>query len=86
MAIKATVKTMHGEYRELYIRLNNISVSNHGQPSNALFRGFISKDAFDSKAHYIHEETMSFNTDVALPIWEQAYTELKIKYPESEDC
>ena len=43
MAIIATVKTPLSEDRKLYIRLNNIETSNHGAPSMAKFRGFISQ-------------------------------------------
>jgi len=85
MAIKATIKTKFGEERELYVRLNNVEVSNHGVKSRALFRGFLSKEAFDGGASYIHEELIEFNADVAVPLWGQAYDKLKEVYPDSAD-
>lgn len=77
MAIKAIVNTTYGESRELYIRLNNVEASNHGVASSAIFRGFISQDAFQDGAHYVWEHTVDFIADVSRPIWEQAYLELK---------
>lgn len=76
MAIKAKVTTMFGEDREVYIRLNSIEASNHGWASHALFRGFLSKDAFKAGAHYVWEKWIEFTPDVSKPIWEQAYAEL----------
>lgn len=77
MAIQATVETNFGEYRELYIRLNNLESSNHGQPSYAKFRGFISKEKFDSGANYLWEQDVEFAADVTKPLWGQAYQALK---------
>jgi len=77
MAIKATVFTEHGESRELYIRLNSMSSSNHGVNSTGLFRGFLSKDAFLENAKPFWEKGVAFIADVSLPLWEQAYSELK---------
>lgn len=76
MAIKATVTTPHGEERELYIRLNNVESSNHGVASHALFRGFLSKEAFESGAHFLWEREVEFRADVSLPLWPQAYAAL----------
>ena len=47
MAIQATVTTVHGEERSLYLRVNNSEISNHGMTSQALVRGFLSKEAFE---------------------------------------
>lgn len=77
MAIKANVQTKFGEERELYIRLNNVEASNHGVTTHALFRGFLSEEAFKSGAHYIWEQNIEFLADVSKPIWEQAYAALK---------
>lgn len=74
MAILANVETMFGEKRELYIRVNNVEVSNHGVKASALLRGFASKEAFDSKKHYMFEKTIEFNADVSGNLWEQAYS------------
>lgn len=76
MAIKAIVPTQFGEDREVYIRLNNVEASNHGATSLALFRGFLSKDAFKAGAHYVWEKWIEFTPDVSKPIWEQAYQAL----------
>lgn len=77
MAIQATVKTDFGEERIIYIRLNNIEASNHGVPSNVKFRGFISKEAFESGSRYLWEKDIEFLADVELPLWAQAYDALK---------
>lgn len=76
MAIKAVVHTHFGEDREVYIRLNNVEASNHGAVSVALFRGFLSKDAFKAGAHYVWEQNVEFTPDVSKPIWGQAYAAL----------
>lgn len=85
MAVLANVKTQHGEDRELYVRVNNIETSNHGVMSTVLFRGFISQEAFKDGYSFLYEESIEFVVDPALNIWEQAYKEYKIKYPESLD-
>lgn len=77
MAIKAIVETVHGEERELYIRLNGIEASNHGVESIAKFRGFISKEKFDDGANYLWELDIEFVADVTQPLWVQAYQALK---------
>jgi len=77
MGIKGTVNTEFGETRELYIRLNNVEANNHGAGSYALFRGFLSKESFESGGKYMWEQRVSFHPDVSLPIWEQAYDHLK---------
>lgn len=76
MAIKATVTTVFGEEREVYIRLNSIEASNHGWASHALFRGFLTKEAFQAGAHYVWEKEIEFTPDVSQPIWPQAYAAL----------
>lgn len=77
MAIKAKVDTLHGENRELYIRLNNVEASNHGVKCHALFRGFLSEDAFNGGSHYMFEKRIEFDADVSSPLWDQAYEALK---------
>lgn len=86
MAILANVETNTGEVKSLYLRVNNIEVSNHGVKASALIRGFISKEAFNSGKHFAHEEQIEFDANVSLPIWEQVYVVLKGKYLDSEDC
>lgn len=78
MAIHVSAVTAFGETRTLYIRLNNMEASNHGQPAVALFRGYLTKEAFESGKHYVWERTIRFMTDVSLPLWEQAYDALKM--------
>lgn len=73
MAILASVETMFGEERQLYIRVNNIEVSNHGVNARALFRGYASKDSFDEAKHYMFEQSLEFKADVGGNLWEQAY-------------
>jgi hypothetical protein len=86
MAILATVKTIHGEERSLYLRVNNTEVGNHGAMSHALVRGFLSEEAFNTGKHYIHEETVEFLADVSRPLWEQVYDQLKLSYSDAVDC
>lgn len=87
MAILATVKTMYGEERELYIRLNSLESSNHGVATSALFRGFLNQTAFEDGVHYMWEQSVEFVADVSLPLWEQAYGELKLTLgAECVDC
>lgn len=77
MAIEATVTTLHGESRKLYIRLNNVESSNHGVTTQAKFRGFLSRDAFVGGFHFVWEQDLEFLADVTLPLWSQAYAALK---------
>lgn len=90
MAIIATVKTSLGEDRELYIRLNNVETSNHGERSTAKFRGFLSQEAYQVGANYAWEQDVEFMADVTLPLWMQAYqalkSELSDKCDSIEDC
>ena len=76
MAISATVTTMFGEDREVYIRLNNVEASNHGVKAIATFRGFLSADAFSAGAHFVWGTEVEFDCDVSQPIWPQAYAAL----------
>ena len=76
MAVMATVKTQFGEDRAVYIRLNNIEASNHGFPATALFRAYISKEAFAAGAQYVWEHQVTWNADVSQPLWSQAYLAL----------
>lgn len=77
MAIITNVKTSFGEDRKLYIRLNSIEASNHGELSTAKFRGFISQVAYQAGANYAWEYDAEFMADVAQPLWGQAYQALK---------
>lgn len=79
MAIKAEIETSFGEARECYIRLNNIEASNHGMPATALFRGFLSQEAFENGAHYVWEQSVEFTPDVSQPLWPQAYLAIAAK-------
>jgi hypothetical protein len=76
MAISATVATTFGEERACYIRLNNMEASNHGVPTTALFRGFISQEAYATGANYVWEKQIEFTPDLSLPLWSQAYDAL----------
>lgn len=85
MAIKATVETVFGSTQEVYIRLNNVETNNHGVKSVALFRGFVSKEAFDSGKHYVWEHAVEFDADVSAPLWDQAYRQLKAVLTQTKD-
>lgn len=76
MAIKSEIDTSMGERRECYTRLNNLEVSNHGAPAVALFRSYLSREAFEKGAHYVAEFTVEFEADVTGNLWEQAYAAL----------
>lgn len=84
MAILATVETQFGENKELYIRLNNVEASNHGMKATALFRGFISKEAFESGKNFMFEKEVQFDAEVSSNLWEQAYRHIKLEI-EGED-
>ncbi|MGL4756437.1 MAG: hypothetical protein ACRCXB_29125 [Aeromonadaceae bacterium] len=90
MAIKAVVETVHGEERELYIRLNNVEASNHGVEATAKFRGYISQEKFEAGANYLWEQDIEFVADVTQPLWGQAYQALKsalnVDADTIEDC
>lgn len=76
MAINAKIITSFGEERDCYIRLNNVEASNHGVASKALFRAFLSEEAFKSGAGYVAEFDVEFDADASGVIWEQAYNAL----------
>lgn len=80
MAIKANIKTMFGEDREVYIRLNNVEANNHGVKATATFRGFLSADAFASGSHFVWEAEIEFDCDVSQPVWPQAYSALAAEH------
>lgn len=73
MALELTMKTPQGEVRRLYVRLIVSEDNNHGEPARALFRSFLTKEAFKAGHHYVHEEEISFHADVDQPLWRQAY-------------
>ena len=76
MAISATLMTTFGEERTCYIRLNSCEASNHDVLTPALFRGFLTKEAFEAGNHYVWEQSVEFLADVSLPLWPQAYAAL----------
>ena len=77
MAVTASLTTLYGETRDLYVRVNSLSTSNHGVSSSALFRGYIGQEQFQAGGGYVWEFEMDFMVDVSGPIWEQAYAALK---------
>lgn len=78
MAIIATVNTAYGEKRSLYIRLNNVEISNHGVKTMACFRGFISEEIFKSgKGMFVWERSIEFDSNLDEVLWNQAYQALK---------
>lgn len=88
MAVTAVLKTVYGETREAYVRINSLSTNNHGVSSVVLFRGFISRDGFKSGASYFWEKELEMMLNISEPLWPQAYRELK-KLPEfalAVDC
>ncbi len=85
MAILSTVKTDFGFDKKLYIRLNNLEVSKHGG-AIALFRGFDSKEAFESGAKFMFEKEVNFSPDVNGVLFQQAYSEIKKTLTSCEDA
>lgn len=77
MAVQVSIETSYGETRQAYIRLNNVEASNHGIPTCALFRGYVSKEAFEAGKAFVWERQVEFTSDVSRPLWEQAYAALK---------
>ncbi len=77
MGLERKITTQFGEDRELYIRLNNVEASNHGVTSHALFRGFLSEQAYQGGAAFMWERAVEFTPDVSKPIWKQAYEALE---------
>lgn len=86
MAIKFKEETVFGEERDLYVRLNSVETNNHGAKTAALFRGFLSEQAFREGKHYVFEQSVEFDADVSLPLWDQAYSCIKEQRPDAEDC
>lgn len=85
MAIQATVETNFGERRSLYIRINNVETSNHGVKSKVLVRGFLSKEAFLAKKHYVWETAIECQLDINQPLWPQVYAALKEQLVAEDD-
>lgn len=82
MAILARVETHHGEERELYIRLDHFErLNNHGAPALAVFRGYISKEAFDARAAFVWELGIELEANAPEKPWELAYSELQKMTP-----
>lgn len=88
MAVTASLLTPHGETRELYVRVNNVEASNHGELATFLFRGFISQEAFAAGGSFMWEEEVQGMVDVSLPLWPQAYAFLKSldEFADATDC
>jgi len=88
MAIKTNQTTTYGEICNLYVRLNNTEASNHGVKAVALFRGWLSEDAFKSGKGFVFEKSIEINLDVSKPLWQQAYAALKTidGFEDSVDC
>ena len=85
MAVTASLTTSYGETRDLYVRVNSLSTSNHGVSSSALFRGYMGQEQFQAGGGYVWEFEMDFMVDVSGQIWEQAYEALK-GLPEFSVC
>ncbi len=85
MAIIATVKTMYGEDRELYIRINHAEINNHNVNSEFTFRGYLVEVDY-SEAKYIYEHIINMIVDVTGNIWQQAYEKLKEEISPFEDA
>lgn len=81
MGLTVNIETNYGVSQAAYVRLNNMEVSNNGCKAVALFRGYLSKDAYEEGKGYLWEQTIEFDADVTLPLWPQAYAALE-SFPE----
>lgn len=88
MALKVTLPTSIGESRELYVRVNSVTATNHGAPAVATLRGYISQQAFEEHKAYVYETEVEFEVDVEIPLWTQAYEAAKQlpEFAEAVDC
>lgn len=88
MAVTVSLETPYGETREMYVRINSVSTSNHGVSSHVLFRGFLSKEAFQGGSSYMWEREVEMDLDINAPLWTQAYDHLKNfpEFTEAADC
>jgi len=77
MAITVNLEASFGEIRNLYVRLNNISASNHGVVSKALFRGYGSQQMFHDGAPVLWEKEIELMVNASGYVWKQAYQALK---------
>lgn len=75
MAVLANLETSYGEVRELYVRVNSVTASNHGVESVAMLRGFISREAYEEGKSYVYEDSLEFSPDISKPLWSQVYEE-----------
>jgi hypothetical protein len=79
MAIQANLETDAGEFRDLYVRINDVEgLNNHGAFCVVRFRGYISKAAFQAGKAFAWERVMQMPApDVSGNLWAQAYDALK---------
>ncbi|MDW2160214.1 hypothetical protein [Vibrio sp. 1942] len=76
MGFIANVKTQSGREEPLYLRINHIIETNHGEPLQFVLRGFLSRDIYIQGGSYEYEKIYelpfeSYDTD--RPIREQCY-------------
>lgn len=85
MGLRARVLTIFNEERDVYIRINSIFLNNHGAPSTATFRGYLTDNPVAENAPMVWELTVSImDLDVTQNVWAQAYDALK-SHPYFED-
>lgn len=77
MALQARLETIFGEERELYVRINNVEASNHGNLATALARGYLNEQAFLERKAFVWERPFAFAANVSEPLWLQAYAALR---------
>lgn len=84
MALIIRTQTLFGEERDLYVRINNFEqLTNHSEAGadRVLFRGYISKEAFEQRRAFVWELALDAPVDVHAPVWSQAYEALKAYDP-----
>lgn len=84
MAVINNLRALSGEDRDLYVRLialesvpNNQPDGTLSVPAAAVFRGFISQDAFKDGGNFVWERTVEFVPKFRGDIRKEAYAALK---------
>lgn len=89
MALLVTMDTVLGKDKPIYVRVNTLTLSNHGVEAPALLRGFASEEDYRSGAPFVWEREFNVSPiDVSMPLWPQAYENLKKLelFLGAEDC
>ena len=89
MALLVTMDTVLGKDKPIYVRVNTLTLSNHGVEAPALLRGFASEEDYRAGAPFVYERELDVSPlDVSEPLWGQVYANLKALplFENAEDC